>query len=552
MSGYRARRTTAPIVAALVAVVSLSASVVGVAPVGADPAAPPDTEPACGHVGSAGFTDTGGTGFEAVIDCLAAFGVTSGTTATTYSPAVQVRRSQMALFYHRVGDEFGLPWDTSDAGFGDLDGLDAEFVDAINALANAGIVNGTSATEFSPQDRIRRSQMALFIDRFQQHATSVAYSDGFAGDDLFPDISTLGAEARAAVNGIGSVGISQGDGDGDYVPSGFVSRQQMAAFIVRHLAENDLAAPGAPVGGVLVAYTSGSGYVFSDWNKLVEVDIEPGDAFFIDGEPATEAAFEAALSSSTTGLGHQIVHEGASDSHDVVPRDDEELALHGFVVGPDLDLTASPIEASLVELVSGITLVDSADLGWGDVDTYRVASTTVTESEFLDEINFGDTLAIGDEGGERIATLNNHSSRAFIGDEANIGAPDPGVQIAVQVDHGEFVGGNDLAGGDAFVLSQAAYDAGEQEFSVDGTAYDYTDIEDFLVNGTGGSTIGELVDGRAVAPLPPRRRGRALRALDLSALKPSERNSGRGGTPLRSGDGYGRVSLTCGWGERRA
>ncbi|MFP4513898.1 MAG: S-layer homology domain-containing protein, partial [Acidimicrobiales bacterium] len=434
---------------------------------------------------------------EQVIDCLAAFGVTTGTTATTYSPAVQVRRSQMALFYHRFGDEFGMTWDTSDAGFDDLGDLDTEFVDAINALANAGVVEGTSATEFSPQDRIRRSQMALFIDRFQQHATSVAYSDGFTGDDLFPDISTLGAEARLAVNGIGSVGIAQGDGDGDgnYVPSGFVSRQQMAAFIVRHLAENDLVAPGAPVGGVLVEYTSGTGYVFSDWNELVEVDIEAGDEFFIDGEPATEAAFEAALSASTTGLGHQIVHEEVSDSHDVIPRDDEQLVGHGFMVGQDLDLTVSPIEASLVELVSGITLVGSADLGWGDVDAYRVGSIVVTESEFRGEINFGDTLTIAEEGGERIATLHNQSSRAFIGDEANIGAPDPGVEIAVQVDHGEFVGGNDLAGGDAFVLSQAGYDAGEQEFSVDGTSHGYTDIEDFLVNGTGGSTIGELIDG---------------------------------------------------------
>src|SRR5690606_31335689 len=146
-------------------------------------------------------------------------------------------------------------------GFTDLDGLGDDFVDAINALANAGIVNGTTETTFDPQSRIRRSQMALFIDRFQEFATGFAYSDGLSGDDLSPDLGQLSDEARNAVNGIGSKGITQGDADGKYVPSGFVSRQQMAAFIVRHLVDNGLEVPEGDQSGVIIDITTAAGQV---------------------------------------------------------------------------------------------------------------------------------------------------------------------------------------------------------------------------------------------------------------------------------------------------
>ena len=480
---------------AVVLVIALLAGLLGVSGIGAQPAPAPDTSAACDHVGSAGFTDIAGTGFEDLIDCLAAFGVTAGTTPTTYSPAVQVRRSQMALFYYRIGQLAGVSWDTSAAGFTDLGGgLGADFVDAINALANAGIVQGTSATEFSPQDRIRRSQMALFIDRFQEHAFGTAYSDGIGTDDLFPDISGLSAEARDAVNGIGSVGITQGDAAGNYVPSGFVSRQQMAAFIVRHLAENGLVAPGPSVTGMLVEYTSGSDYVVSTGTQLVTVDIEAGDSFSIEGTPATEGAFEGELATSSSGLGHHIAHDPVAGSHNMTPRDDAELVTLGLTIGDDLDLTTSPLSASLVEPISNVVIVASSDLGWGGVTTYRIGATTVTATEFRDDISFGDTLVVAESGSDRTFTLTNRSFNGVLGDEADISPPDPGVDIAIVVDYGEFVTGNDLEGGQTYVLSDAAYSSDEQVFVIGSAQVDYDSIEDFLVNGTSEDTIAELID----------------------------------------------------------
>ncbi len=380
--------------AILIAALLVAALVPFAAPVAAQPAPPPDLSEACEHAGSAGFTDVAGTGFADVIDCLAAFGVTAGTTATTYAPAVQVRRSQMALFYFRIGELAGVEWDTSDAGFGDLRGLGDDFVDAVNALANAGVISGTSATTFDPQARIRRSQMALFIDRFQEVVSGFRYSDGLVGDDLFPDISTLGAEARAAVNGIGSVGITQGDAAGHYVPNGFVSRQQMAAFIVRHLAENGWSVPAPSYEGTLIyrSGVAGADYVISTGSEIVLVTYEPGDTFHIDGVPATQGAFEAAVASigGFDLVGHPMRFNPDTREHHIAPYDVIELSAAGWMVGYDLDLDA-PASFDLVEPYSGAVIM-GVDVSGADI--FRLGNSTVTEQEWVDALNAGDTVSI--------------------------------------------------------------------------------------------------------------------------------------------------------------
>ncbi|MFP4513899.1 MAG: S-layer homology domain-containing protein [Acidimicrobiales bacterium] len=487
------RRRIAIVMAAMLALTLVPLA----GPAGAQPAPAPDIS-TCDDAPDAGFTDTAGTGFETEIDCLAAFGVTTGTTATTYSPEVQVRRSQMALFYYRIGELAGLTWDTSDAGFTDLDGLDADFVDAINALANAGIVQGTSATEFSPQDNIRRSQMALFIDRFQGEI-DFPYSDGFTGDDLFPDIDTLDSEARLAVNGIGSVGITQGDAAGNYVPNGFVSRQQMSAFIVRHLVENGFELPGADVTGVIIETTGfsagdaveeGDEYVISTGDDIVEVTFREDPEFYLNGVAATAGVFAA-----SAGVGDQITYNEDEDSHDVSPQSEDDILTAGYTVGWDLDITnggdpddLTVADVSLIEPYSGtvmdtVALDDETD---GDDPTYRVGNSTVTAEEFAAEISFGDTLTIEGYDDDTTQTVYRLQNGDITGG-ADITDPtaDP---MVIQVDTNGWVDagvgpfGNDLEGVDQFELTQAGYDDDEQRFTAGGAPVDLSGLEDWVVD----------------------------------------------------------------------
>src|SRR5947209_3940770 len=74
---------------------------------GNETALPPpaiDTSTACPsqQVTNPGFADIGSDFFRVQIECLADYGVTTGTTATTYSPTQQVSRGQMAEFFFRL------------------------------------------------------------------------------------------------------------------------------------------------------------------------------------------------------------------------------------------------------------------------------------------------------------------------------------------------------------------------------------------------------------------------------------------------------------------
>jgi hypothetical protein len=72
----------------------------------------------------------------------------------------------LARFASTVG--IAVPSAPPSAGFVDISGLDATIQVAINQLAALGITNGTSATEFSPNIEVPRWQMAIFLTRVLQ------------------------------------------------------------------------------------------------------------------------------------------------------------------------------------------------------------------------------------------------------------------------------------------------------------------------------------------------------------------------------------------------
>ena len=129
------------------------------------------------------------------------------------------------------------------AGFTDTTDAD------VDCLAYYGIVKGTTATTYSPDDSVSRWAMALYITRTLSKAGTTL---GSGVDQGFTDISGLSAEIQTAVNQIKQLGITTGKTATTYAPMDNVSRQEMALFIERTL-DNITAGPGgsaeAPVGG---------------------------------------------------------------------------------------------------------------------------------------------------------------------------------------------------------------------------------------------------------------------------------------------------------------
>lgn len=109
--------------------------------------------------GSDPFTDDDEHGLEAEIGALAASGITSGCSATSFCPDRPVTRAEMAAFLVRG---FGLATAT-DQPFADAGG---NFFEAeIGGLAASGITSGCSATSFCPDRPVTRAEMAAFLIR---------------------------------------------------------------------------------------------------------------------------------------------------------------------------------------------------------------------------------------------------------------------------------------------------------------------------------------------------------------------------------------------------
>lgn len=105
------------------------------------------------------FTDDNGHVFEASINRVAAAGITSGCTLTTYCPEGLITRGQMAAFLDRA---LGLPTTSVDYF---TDDETSPFEASINRAAAAGLTSGCTPTTFCPGGTVSRGQMAAFMHR---------------------------------------------------------------------------------------------------------------------------------------------------------------------------------------------------------------------------------------------------------------------------------------------------------------------------------------------------------------------------------------------------
>ena len=89
-------------------------------------------------------------------------GVTCGTSATTFAPDMTVTRAQTVTFLYRAA---GTPA-VSGGSFADVD-ANAYYADAVAWAVSEGITSGTSATTFSPDAACTRGQIVTFLYRAQ-------------------------------------------------------------------------------------------------------------------------------------------------------------------------------------------------------------------------------------------------------------------------------------------------------------------------------------------------------------------------------------------------
>lgn len=153
-------------------------------------------------------------------------GLFSGTTATTFSPYASMTRAMLVTVLYRLESE---PAVTGRSGFSDVT-IGSYYEAAVTLAADNGIVNGTSATTFSPSENVTREQMAAILCRYaqyKQYGTSAS-----ASLSAFSDAAAVSTYAKAPLSWAVAEKLVNGT-DGKLLPRASATRAQIAAILHR-------------------------------------------------------------------------------------------------------------------------------------------------------------------------------------------------------------------------------------------------------------------------------------------------------------------------------
>lgn len=178
---------------------------------------------------STGFTDVkAGDWFADSVAYVQAQGLMNGTSATTFSPNTNTTRAMVVTMLYRLAgspDVSGVSVNFQDVPAG------AYYSDAVAWAASNNIVSGSSATTFSPDVNVTRDQLATMLYRY-----AVAQgADVSGGSDLagYTDAGQIPDYALDAVKWAVGKGIITGRTDTTVAPGGNASRAEVATIFAR-------------------------------------------------------------------------------------------------------------------------------------------------------------------------------------------------------------------------------------------------------------------------------------------------------------------------------
>jgi hypothetical protein len=207
------------------------------------------------------------------------------TTYDSGSKKVSFKTSHLSLY--AIGYEepvISAPWVNP---FLDVLERDWFYADVEYAYSK-GLMTGISSTAFNPQGKMNRAMLVTILYRYATQTVGVPYAPS---TNAFTDVPEgqwySDAIAWAAANG-----IVNGDGDGRFAPEEYITREQLAAVLLRY-AEYARAGPQgawavrldfADVGSIDDWAVEGAMYCY----KQGIITGKPGNLFDPDGE-ATRA-----------------------------------------------------------------------------------------------------------------------------------------------------------------------------------------------------------------------------------------------------------------------
>ena len=167
-----------------------------------------------------------GAWYEEAVRYVYEAGLMQGTTGTTFSPGRTSNRGQITAILHRLE---GSPR-AGTPPFTDV-AADSYCADAVAWAEKNNIVRGFEDGTFRPEGRITRQQLAAILFRYTEYRG--ADTAGRTDLSRFSDSAAVADYAREALAWAVSAGLLQGRSDGTLDPSGSATRAQTAVILQR-------------------------------------------------------------------------------------------------------------------------------------------------------------------------------------------------------------------------------------------------------------------------------------------------------------------------------
>lgn len=151
-------------------------------------------------------------------------GFLSGTGNSMFSPDLTLTRAHLSQILWSISGAPSAP----DGGYTDVT-PDKWFYRAASWCASAGLMAGTSASEFSPEMTLNREQLALILRQYIRHTEGKP--GGNADLSGFSDASTVSFWAQDAMAWAVGNGLMAGDADNALHPQQGVSRAELATVL---------------------------------------------------------------------------------------------------------------------------------------------------------------------------------------------------------------------------------------------------------------------------------------------------------------------------------
>ena len=172
-------------------------------------------------------TDTLYSWAEVEVCALAEAGVVNGTSYRIYSPAANIKRGDFTLMLARA---YGID-DEFTENFQDVP-AGSYYYDAIGSARIRGIAKGYSDVEFRPEAPMLRQEMMSLIDRTLSELGKPLPRGSVLDLDVFSDRDLISDYALDSVAALVKSGIIQGSG-GSINPLGYTTRAEMACALYR-------------------------------------------------------------------------------------------------------------------------------------------------------------------------------------------------------------------------------------------------------------------------------------------------------------------------------